>query len=198
MKRLHACSSNPGKLAEFSLAARECGLDGFEILPLPRLREIAAPVETGLSFEENASLKAHYYSQFTPELVFADDSGLVVDALAGAPGIQSARFAGWNATDADNIQLLLRRLDREAVRSARFVTVIALARSGEIIKLGRGTAEGKILYEPRGTYGFGYDPVFYYPPLGRSFGELTDSEKLAVSARGNALRDLFGWMRHCA
>ena len=194
MRRLYACSSNSGKLAEFSLAASECGLDGFEILPLPGLREIAAPEETGLSFEENAILKACYYSRFAPEFVFADDSGLAVDALGGAPGIQSARFAGPNATDADNINLLLRSLNGQAVRSAHFLTAVALARSGEVLRIGHGRCDGEILHEPQGNHGFGYDPVFFYPPLGRSFGELENSAKLAVSARGNALRDLFGWM----
>jgi XTP/dITP diphosphohydrolase len=188
MRRLYACSSNPGKLAEFALASSE-------ILPLPGIRELAVPEESGATFEENAILKAVYYSRFTSELVFADDSGLEVDALAGAPGILSARFASPDATDVQNNDLLLERLANAEQRTARFVTVIALARSGELLHTSIGTVEGEILKAPRGANGFGYDPVFFYPPLGRSFAELPDPDKFAVSARGNALRALLARLR---
>jgi len=186
VKRLYACSSNRNKLDEFSLAA---GV-GVEILPLPALDQLAAPEETGATFEENAVLKAVYYSQFTREPVFADDSGLEVDALDGAPGVVYARFAGPEATQAENNALLLQRLARAAHRGARFVTALALAQSGQLLRTSVGTVEGEILYEPRGSHGFGYDSLFFYPPLARSFAELADMEKFAVSARGNALRAL--------
>jgi XTP/dITP diphosphohydrolase len=186
VKRLYACSSNPGKLAEFALAAGE----EIEILPLPGMDKLAAPEENGETFEENAVLKALYYSRFTHEEVFADDSGLEVDALGGAPGVLSARFAGARATRSENNTLLLERLAGAAQRTARFVTVVALAQSGELLGTSAGTVEGEILGEPRGTNGFGYDPLFLYPPLERSFAELADTEKFAVSARGKALRAL--------
>jgi XTP/dITP diphosphohydrolase len=188
MTRLYACSGNPGKLAEFSLASSE-------ILPLPAINQLPAPEESGATFEENAILKALYYSRFTSELVFADDSGLEVAALAGAPGILSARFAGPDATDEQNNSLLLERLANAAHRTARFVTVIALARSGALLDTSTGTVEGEILHAPRGAYGFGYDPLFFYPPLGRSFAELPDPDKFAVSARGKALRALLARLR---
>jgi XTP/dITP diphosphohydrolase len=186
--RVHICSSNPGKLQEILLAA---GGTDFEISPLPGLKNITPPEETGETFEENAALKAVYYSHFTPEIVLADDSGLEVDALGGAPGVRSARYSGPNATDADNNHLLLRNLGSATARSARFVCVVALARAGEILRTARGTAEGEILQAPRGANGFGYDPLFFYPPLDRSFAELTSDEKLFVSHRGKALRALF-------
>jgi XTP/dITP diphosphohydrolase len=191
---LHACSSNAGKLAEFSLAAEQAGSE-FQILPLSGLKQIAAPNETGETFEENAVLKALYYSRFSEELVFADDSGLEVAALGGAPGILSARFAGPEATDEENNRLLLKSMADGQVRGARFVTAIALAKTGKLITVAHGNVAGGILSEARGTGGFGYDPLFFYPPLNRSFGELSDAEKFAVSARGNAARNLLRWLK---
>jgi XTP/dITP diphosphohydrolase len=182
---LYACSTNPGKLGEFVLS-------GLPIEPLPGLREIAAPEETGATFEENAALKAVYYSQFTSEAVFADDSGLEADALGGEPGVFSARYAGENASDAQNNALLLERLQGALNRHGRFVCAIALAQSGHLISTVRGTVEGEILEAPRGTNGFGYDPLFFYPPLKRGFAELSPDEKFQVSHRGKALRALAG------
>ena len=185
--KIYICSSNPGKLREILLAASGTN---FEIAPLPNLKSITSPEETGSSFEENASLKAIYYSRFTPEIVLADDSGLEVDALDGAPGVFSARYSGPDATDEDNNNTLLHNLGGTTTRSARFVCVIALARAGEILTTTRGAVEGEILHTPQGANGFGYDPLFFYPPLGRSFAELTSDEKLLVSHRGKALRAL--------
>jgi XTP/dITP diphosphohydrolase len=190
---LHACSSNAGKLAEFSLAAEQTGSE-FQILPLPGLEQIAPPEETGKTFEENAKLKALYYSRFGGELVFADDSGLEVEALGGAPGILSARFAGPEATDEENNRLLLKSMREREQRGARFVTAIALAKVGKLITVAHGNVAGNILTEARGTGGFGYDPLFFYPALTRSFGELSNAEKFAVSARGNATRNLLRWL----
>jgi XTP/dITP diphosphohydrolase len=182
----YACSSNPGKLREFALAAGE----GMEILPLPGIEGLAVAEESGKTFEENAVLKAVYYSRFTHEPVFADDSGLEVEALGGAPGVLSARFAGGEATQVENNALLLERLAGRTERKARFVTVLALAQGVKLLRTSAGTVDGEILHAPRGENGFGYDPLFLYPPLARSFAELADKEKLAVSARGNALRAL--------
>ena len=188
---LYACSTNTGKLREFASAGRESGIAGLAIEPLPRLKTIPAPEEDGSTFEENARAKAVYYSGFAEQLVFADDSGIEVDALGGAPGVYSARYAGPNATDAENNTLLLQTLEGIADRAARFVCVIALAQNGQALELVRGSVEGEILHAPRGEGGFGYDPLFFYPPRGCSFAELGAEEKFAVSHRGNALRALF-------
>jgi XTP/dITP diphosphohydrolase len=192
---LYYCSSNPGKLREFALAAEQASDLACRIEPLPGLKQIPPPAEDGSSFEENAASKAIYYSRFTPELLFADDSGLEVEALAGAPGIHSARFAGPNATDAENNKLLLERLAQHSDRRARFVCVLALARQGSLLAHFRGTVEGEILHQPRGANGFGYDPLFFYPPLARSFGEIDPARKFPVSHRGRALSALFQYLR---
>src|SRR3954447_17301924 len=125
---VHLCSSNIGKLKELSLATQGSEL---EVLSLPRLGEISPPEETGETFEENAWLKALYYSHFTSELVVTDDSGLQVDALNGRPGVLSARFAGPNATDAENNALLLELMEGKQRRTARFVCVVVAAKAGE-------------------------------------------------------------------
>ena len=191
---VYACSSNPGKLREFSLAAREFAGSAFTVETLPGLKEVPAPEEIGQTFEENAQSKAEYYSRFTSEFAFADDSGLEVEALGGAPGIYSARFAGPGATDAENNQLLLLRLGASCKRDARFVCVIALARAGRSLGTFQASVEGQILDSERGKNGFGYDPIFFYPPFGRSFAEITPDEKSRVSHRGVALRKLFEYL----
>jgi XTP/dITP diphosphohydrolase len=188
---IYACSTNRGKLEEFALAARESDLTELSIQPLPVLADVPPPEENGITFEENASLKALYYSRFTPQIVLADDSGIEIDALSGAPGVHSARYAGPGATDAANNALLLSNLVNAENRAGRFVCVIALAQCGQLLALSRGHVDGQILTQPRGSRGFGYDPLFFYPPLGRSFAELSPAEKWSVSHRGNALRTLF-------
>lgn len=177
-------SGNPGKLREFALAGR---LYGVDIRPLDGLKSISAPEETGETFEDNARLKAEYYSRFAPGPLFADDSGLAVDALGGDPGVRSARYAGEHATDADNNRLLLERLKGEPRRSARFVCVIALAERGITKAIFRGEVEGDILDSERGSGGFGYDPLFLFREYGCTFGEVPDERKFAVSHRGKAL-----------
>lgn len=164
----------------------------FEVQILPGLRAFAPPEETGSTFEGNAALKAAYYSRFTHHLTLADDSGLEVTALDGAPGIFSARYAGPHATDEENNRMLLKNLEPHSNRTARFVSVVAIAQLGEVIASALGTVEGAILPEPRGDGGFGYDPLFFYPPFGGSFAEITDEQKLSVSARGIALRAALG------
>jgi XTP/dITP diphosphohydrolase len=189
---VYLCSSNQGKLKELSLAAEGSGL---EVLPLPRLKEIDPPEETGRTFEENASQKALYYSQFSSDLVVADDSGLEVDALGGAPGVVSARFAGSDAEDPENNALLLELMRDEERRTGRFVCVVVAAQAGKRLFTARGQVEGEILREPRGQNGFGYDPLFFYPPFNRSFAELIPAEKLNVSHRGKAMAELLRFLQ---
>ena len=183
--KVYCATGNPGKLREFRLAGE---LLGIEVEPLPGIQSIVAPEETGGSFEDNACIKASYYSSFAPGPLFADDSGLEVDALGGQPGVYSARYAGENAADEANNRLLLERLGENPRRDARFVCVIALAEGGRILKTFRGTVEGEVLRKTRGPGGFGYDPLFYYPPFGCSFGEVDGERKFGVSHRGDALR----------
>ena len=189
---LYCASTNPGKLREFGLAFEGSGI---AIAALPNLAQIEPPDETGDTFEANASLKAVYYSKHTTGLLFAEDSGLEVDALNGAPGVFSARFAGSDASDAENNRLLLEKMTGIRDRRARFVSVVALASNGGLLGKFRGTVEGEILDRPRGTGGFGYDPVFYYPPFGGTLAEAPLERKMQVSHRGAALREMIAWLR---
>lgn len=194
MTRLYVCSSNPGKLLEFAFAAQHSLTGQIEIHALPGLAEIVPPPEEGVTYEENAAGKALYYSRFSDGFILADDSGLEVEALGGEPGVRSARFAGMDATGAQNNALLLEKLRGVSERRARFVTAISLAKQGRVLETRVGTAEGEIVDEPRGSLGFGYDALFFFHPLRRTFAELDDAEKFAVSARGHALRALLGWL----
>lgn len=190
---LYLASGNAGKLREFHEAARA---RGNVVETLPRFGELPSCAEDGASFAENARKKALHYSRFTQGLVFADDSGICVDALGGAPGVFSARFSGPDATDSANNAKLLAELARVGVpdRSAHYACVIALARDGKTLGLFEGRAHGLIIHTPRGTGGFGYDPYFLYPPLGRTFAQLTPEEKFAVSHRGEAFRKLLDFL----
>ena len=189
--KVYCATGNPGKLREFQLAGRLLRVD---IEPLAGLESIPAPEENGATFEDNARLKAAYYSKFAPGPLFADDSGLEVEALGGQPGVYSARYAGPGATDLANNRLLIERLADNPNRAARFVCVIALAEGGEVRQTFRGEVEGQILHEPRGPGGFGYDPLFYYPPFSCSFGEVDGPKKFDVSHRGKALRTLLKYL----
>ncbi len=193
-KIIYACSTNQGKLREFELTAQEFSSCDYKTEPFPGLKQIVPPAEDGETFEQNAALKARYYSGFSRELVFADDSGLEVEALGGAPGVESARFAGMEATDRANNELLLERLAERNDRNARFVCVIAVAQSGQLIRTFRGEVEGEILYQARGENGFGYDPLFLYKPFGRTFGEMNGVDKFRVSHRGQALGKMFVYL----
>ncbi|MGE5570891.1 MAG: RdgB/HAM1 family non-canonical purine NTP pyrophosphatase [Rhodospirillales bacterium] len=190
---VYCATTNPGKLREFRLAAERLGYE-IAIEPLPEMASIAPVEETGETFKENAIQKAIYYSAHAPGPLFADDSGLEVDALGGAPGVRSARFAGEGATDEANNRLVLERMRGVAQRTARFVCVIALAEKGRLLATFDGAVEGEILEEPRGPNGFGYDPLFYYPPFGCSFGEVSGERKLLVSHRGQALDRLLKFL----
>ena len=195
--KLYCATGNAGKLREFRLAAaRYAAGPPVEMELLPGYRDLPACSEDGVTFEENAILKARHYGASTAGLLFADDSGLEVDALGGAPGVYSARFSGPNATDDSNNRLLLEKLRGASGRRARFVCSIALVEGGRLRGTYRGAVEGVILEAPRGSNGFGYDPLFYYAPFGCTFGEATDEQKLQASHRGQALiamlRDLAG------
>jgi XTP/dITP diphosphohydrolase len=193
LRILYLASSNRGKLLEFRQAAAPCG---FEVRVLPGMDRIPPCVEDGTTFEENARKKALYYSGTTRAMVFADDSGISVEALGGAPGIRSARFAGPNATDTENNARLLRELAQHpgARRSACYVCWIALAARQQILGVFEGEVAGAIVDTPKGLGGFGYDPYFYYPPLGKTFAELTSDEKFQVSHRGHAFRKLLSFL----
>lgn len=192
---LHCATTNAGKLREFRAAAGHWGFPEISIESLPGLKSIEPPLEDGDTFAANAATKAVYYSRYSPELVFADDSGLVVDALDGAPGVYSARYAGPDASDSDNLRLLLERLERIDQRSARFECVVALARAGALLASFHGAVSGRITRTAHGTNGFGYDPVFYYEPFGCTFGQAGGDRKLDVSHRGQALRAMLTWCR---
>jgi XTP/dITP diphosphohydrolase len=198
--RLFAATTSQGKLRDFRTAAEAHSL---LIEPLPRLEETPAPEEDGLTFTENATLKAVYYSRFAPgEWVLADDSGLEVDALDGAPGVRSARFAADSGltdspdandnTDVWNNLVLLQRLAGipPAQRTARYRCVLVAARDGVALRTAEGAVEGVILEAPRGTGGFGYDPLFYLPGLDRTMAELDLETKHTLSHRGRAFAAL--------
>lgn len=188
MKRLIVGSRNAGKVKE--IKAVLAGLP-FLVEGLPATG-ISEPEETGATFQDNAILKAKYYSQYTGEYCLADDSGLEVDALGGAPGVYSARYAGENATDAQNNRKLLQELAAvpECGRTARFRSVLALISPAGNLILADGVCEGVILSESRGAGGFGYDPLFFMPELGKTLAEMDLTGKNAVSHRGKALRSL--------
>jgi XTP/dITP diphosphohydrolase len=186
-------------LADFAAAAAAHNID---VLPLPEIGQIEAPEETGSSFSANAKLKAEFYSRYVPgEVVIADDSGLVVDALQGEPGVRSARYAedaGIISGDPDeaNNQLVLKRAEAipDLRRQCAFVCVIAAALNGKTLQSFSGEARGVLLRSPQGSNGFGYDPLFYFSDLGKSFAELSREEKLKVSHRGAAFRLFLQWM----
>lgn len=189
--RLYLASSNQGKLAEFRALAEKAA-PGVELELLPGIDSLPRFEETLSTFAENAAGKALHYSRLRKGLVFADDSGLVVPALGGAPGVLSARYAGVRASDSERIEKLLRELGgaRGLERRAQFVCVIALAEQGGAKAIVSNRVNGEILEKPRGARGFGYDPVFYFPPMQRTFAELSPEEKNEHSHRGKAFRKL--------
>lgn len=204
MLTLYAATSNPRKLAEFLAAARQAPI-ALRVEPLPGFASLPRCVEDGATFAENAQKKALHYSSLAEGLVFADDSGLEVDALGGAPGVLSARYSGVAdspapnpdaGNDTRNNEKLLRALASlpQARRDARFICVIALARGGRLLGAFEERVEGVIADAPRGSGGFGYDPLFLLPDLGRTFGELAPEEKLRYSHRGRAFRALALWL----
>ncbi len=187
--RILLATSNSGKLREYSGLA---GGTTLEIELLSKFRDFPAFEESAPTFAENSAGKALHYSRFTSEMVLADDSGLVVPALGGAPGVQSARYAGPDATSADRLRKLLGEMAGKAgdERRARFVCVIAIARQGRALAVVSDCAEGIIADEPRGANGFGYDPVFCFPDGLRTYAEVSAGEKNLASHRGKAFRRL--------
>lgn len=192
--KLYCATTNQGKLREFRLAVERFGQQRFMIEAVSGLRHLAPPAEDADTFEENAVTKALYYSGHAAGPVFADDSGLAVDALGGAPGVLSARYAGEGASDRENNRLLLERMRDITDRAARFVCVVALAEQGKLIGTFRGTVEGELLDRPRGENGFGYDPLFYHPPFGCTLAEVSAERKLAVSHRGKAVAAMLEYL----
>lgn len=187
LARILLASSNPGKLREYRQLALDCGV---ELDLLPDFEKLAPFDESAPTFAENAAAKAMHYSRSVPDPVLADDSGLAVPALGGAPGVRSARYAGAGASDEDRARKLLREMQgmEGDTRRARFVCVTAIARQGRALVVASDAAEGFILKEPRGANGFGYDPVFFFPDFGRTFAEISQQEKNFHSHRGKAFR----------
>ncbi len=188
MARLVVATGNPGKLAEIRglLSGMELDADIVALRDYPRAPK---PAETGVTFQENAVIKAVAAACFTGEVAVADDSGLVVDALGGAPGVMSARYGGQGASDRDRYEELLREMEHvvDGDRTARFVCVVAVALPDGSQRTAEGSVEGAIAREPRGEGGFGYDPVFLIPELGMTFGELPPAVKNGMSHRARAL-----------
>ena len=199
MTRLLVATTNPNKLREIRAIL---GHLPVEILTLEDVPAVAEPDETGLTFVENARLKAKYYDQHLDgiagdrPLTVAEDSGLVIDALEGAPGVHSARFLRPDASYPERFAEIDRRLAElpPDKRRARFVCAVTVVNQGAIVFETAGTVEGEIADRPKGTGGFGYDPIFYYPPYGRTLGEVSDDEKRRVAHRGEAFRRLANWL----
>ena len=196
MKKIFVATSNPGKLRDFAGAA---AAHNVQIEPIPNFAKLDSVVEDGMTFEENARKKADQYSLALPgEIVLADDSGLEVDALGGAPGIYSARYAGPDASDNEKIEKLLEQLGPvsapKGARRARFRCVLALARKGDVLGMFEEVVEGEIADRPRGSHGFGYDPIFIPNGFQRTFGELDPAEKNQLSHRARALEKLAAFL----
>jgi XTP/dITP diphosphohydrolase len=205
MKRILIATSNPGKLRDFAGAGAAFKI---EVDSIPNFASLPRVIEDGATFEANARKKAQTYSRYVSgEIVLADDSGLEVDALNGAPGVHSARYAAEqphladsNSDDEANNTRVLRELKEvpNEKRTARFVCVIAAARDGEVLAVFRGQADGVILDAPRGESGFGYDPLFYFPSIKKTFAELGAEEKARYSHRGAAFREFLKWYKSTA
>jgi XTP/dITP diphosphohydrolase len=193
LTRLYCATGNAGKLREFRMAALHAPV---EIELLPGYKQLPPCEEDGATFEANAIKKALHYAPHAACPLFADDSGLEVEALGGAPGVYSARFSGPGATDESNNRLLLERLRGVSNRAARFVCAIALVEDGGVAGVYHGKVEGFIIDEPRGTGGFGYDPLFFCPAFGCTFGEATPEQKFSLSHRGRALRAMLAALPH--
>jgi len=195
VRTLLVATTNPGKLREIRQLMTAVPVRLVSLADLPPIEE---PEETGTTFEENARLKAHYYSARSGVWTVAEDSGLVIDALDGEPGVNSARFLRPNATYPERFTEIYRRLAArpDAPRTARFVAALTTVENGKVIYETRGVVEGVIANAPRGSGGFGYDPIFFYPPYGRTLAEVTEPEKIAVAHRGIAFRRFADWIEH--
>jgi XTP/dITP diphosphohydrolase len=196
--RILVATTNPDKLREIRGLLAGAPVDLRSLADLPAVPE---PDETGDTFRDNARLKARYYDRQNPPhvaepaLTVAEDSGLVIDGLGGEPGVRSARFLGADATYAQRFDEILRRLGTERSRRARFVCALCVVRDGEIVFETEGTVEGEITAAPSGTVGFGYDPIFYFPPYGSTLADVTEEEKLRIAHRGEAFRAFRSWLK---
>jgi XTP/dITP diphosphohydrolase len=188
-RTLLVATTNPNKVKEIRRV-----LDGADVkvITLEGWPDLVAPEETGRTFEDNARLKAAYYARATGQLTVAEDSGIEIDALGGVPGVESARYAGEETSYPEKFARLYAALDRTDTRdsAARFVCALAMASPDAILFEARGVIEGRVAHSPAASGGFGYDPFFFYPPYGRTLGQVTPEEKLAVSHRGQAFRKL--------
>lgn len=191
MKQLVVATTNAGKLREIRGILADVPI---ELLSLDEFPEIVEPEETGTTFAENARLKALYYNHETGLPAVADDSGLVIDALGGEPGVHSARWHGLHYPT--KFAEIYRRLKEQGLDTspARFIAHITVAERGTVRFEATGVVEGRIALEPKGTHGFGYDPIFYYPPYGCTLGEVEGARKAEVSHRGKAFRQLAAWI----
>jgi XTP/dITP diphosphohydrolase len=189
MDILLVATTNPGKLREIRVILADVPVELRTLVDFPA---VAEPEETGRTFAENARLKALYYEGAIGLPTVAEDSGLVIDGLDGEPGIHSARYLGPEATYPQRFAHIFRDLEARGQRDspARFVCALALARAGQIVYEAEGRVEGRIAPAPSGSNGFGYDPIFFYPPYGRTLAEVEDDKKLAVAHRGVAFRQL--------
>jgi len=198
--KLYLASSNPGKLDEYRVLAQTLApFCAMEVELLPQFETFPPFEEDALTFAENAAGKALHYSRFHDGLIFADDSGLVVPALGGAPGVHSARYAGPNAASPERNAKLLAALRGKPApeRKAHFVCAITLAEHGRARAVVTASVDGEILEAPRGAAGFGYDPVFYFPPLKKTFAEIPAAEKNQHSHRGQVFRKLAMFLASC-
>jgi len=192
--RLLVATTNQDKLREIRLLLSDAPID---LLTLRDLPAIAEPEETGVTFAENALLKARYYAAASQLMTVAEDSGLVIDALDGEPGVRSARFIRPDASYPERFEVILRRLAEhpERGRAARFLCALAVVEGTRLLFETIGRIEGEIAAAPRGARGFGYDPIFYYPPYHATLAEVTEERKLAVAHRGEAFRKFADWLR---
>ncbi len=192
MRSFTLATTNPDKLREVRYVLRDAGVAIGSLSDRP---PIAEPEETGRTFEANARLKALHYAAHLPGLVVSEDSGLVVDAMDGEPGVRSARYLSPTASYPERFAAILRRLAGapDSARTARFVCAVAVAEGSALLFETRGTVEGRIAHQPAGTGGFGYDPIFFSPELGCTLAEAGDA-KAAVSHRGRAFAALAVWL----
>jgi XTP/dITP diphosphohydrolase len=205
MSTVYIATTNPGKLDELREAAQTLAVD---LHALPGLKTLAPPIEDGSTFEQNARIKAEYYSRLFPSaMVLAEDSGLSVDQLGGAPGVYSARYAAMlqgaagdqavhhNSQDEDNNRALVSQLERLPAGkiAGKYACAIAAGRDGKTMATFLGEARGELLTCPRGSEGFGYDPYFYFPALGKTFAELSMEQKRQYSHRGQAFKRFLAW-----
>jgi XTP/dITP diphosphohydrolase len=192
---LFVASSNPGKLREYRALAEPVGAS-VDLAFIPIFDSAAVFEEIWPTIAENAAGKALHFSRLAEGIVIADDSGLVVPALGGAPGVRSARYAGPEASDAERVQKVLGEMrGKEGEdRRARFVCVVAVAELGKMLGLFSGAAEGILLEEPRGHDGFGYDPIFFFPALGKTYAEISRAEKNLHSHRGKAFHKALNFL----